>query len=854
MKNANFADYMKAHWPVSLLSILSSLINMALPLILVRIFDPSTLGTFKVFFLYLMVLPPLTFIAGVSSGLSYWAGRGEEGKRAIRISGILFLIISLFTLFIGLVFQNGIAGAIHVNPMWIQYFAIALFLGIAGLFYDDAAIATGKIWTGAIFNSGFEFLRTSAIVLTALLTRDLLSVIKIHILIYAIKVCTGYTLAYRQNLFHFEWDSGVFRSVLRYAFPVSLAWFFGLGLNYSDQIILSKVLSTADFAVYAVCCLSVPPLLVFEASVNRVLIPQLSQSFSEGKNTQAAAMFRKSVRELGFLMIPAVVGMMIFAEPIIELLFTKTYLSGAHYLRIYALWYLSLMIPQDVVARAQGNSRWILGNFISFSVLTLALCFAFGRWFGVVGVLEGLLISRFLSRFYTIYYIHRTLSWSLPEILPLESLARFSLHCIGLAAFSLLSKPLFHSSLQWFFVMGGLFTVVYFAITLGHLFKREAQSRRVLMLTPGLFIGGLERMILNLSRTLKTKSIWRPQVLAYDFQSHGNSSDLIGAFNHLEIPVMSSSKPPRFSLKTVAQIAGQTSRDEITVLHTHDLGALVYGALAKFFLGNHVRLVHTQHSFVHLNRSWKYRYYEKFFTRFADAIAVVSDDTKKSYLELGVPEDKIFVIPNGVEFPIQPDLDRTTRMKNRPAISFQSDFWIVYLARIHRRKGQDHALELWEKLTPECRLKSTLIFVGPETDPGELKRLKEITSRVPNSDRIQFVGASQNPHEWIQAADVFLSASEFEGMPLSPVEAIGSGVPSVLSRIPGHEFLAPYADLYLLEQPEKGAEFVERLVEQTFSNDSGLREAVWIKMKRLRESFTLETMAKNYQKLYEAKS
>ena len=853
-----------SHWPISILSTLSSFVSMALPLILVRTLDAATLGSFKIFFLYLMVLPPLTMISGVSSGLSYWAGRGDEGRKAIRISGILFLGIASATLIFLYAFQAPISFHLHLRPEWIGLFAVSLFLGIAALFYDDAAIATGRIWGGAIFNAGFELLRTLAIVVTAILTRDLFAIIKAHILVQAMKVVTGYTLAYRQDLFRWEWDPSIVRKVCRYAFPVSLGFIFGMSLNYSDQIILSKGISAAEFALYSLCCLTVPPLLVLEASVTRVLIPQLSQAFSDGRTEEAAQLYRKAVREIAFLVIPAVTGLMVFATPVIELLFTKAYVSGAPYLRMYALWYLTLLIPPDAVARAHGNAKWILGNFAFFTVLTLGLCFFGARSYGAMGALSGLLVARFISRAYTLAWMRKTQQWSIREFVPMRTLTQMAVYCVILAMGALAARPAFSSSLKWFAVMGPLFTIAYFALLFRSKSRAPLQPGKVMMVTPGLLIGGLERMILNLSRSLKQSSAWKPQVLAYDFAPATPApQNLIASFQSSEIPVWAQGKPPRFSLRTVREMAKWARHEEVSVIHTHDLGALIYGVFTKFFLLARIRLVHTQHSFVHLNRAWKYRYYEKFFSRFADAIAVVSPDTRKSYVELGVSPKKLHLIPNGVEFPSESLSCPEARFRRRSRLIFESreleeqlgpkirDFWIVYLARIHGRKGQDHALKLWNELDASDRSRATLIFVGPETENGALRSLERSIAEAHDRDRIVLAGASQNPQEWLRSADLFLSCSEFEGMPLAPVEAIGSGVPALLSKIAGHEFLSRYAVLYDGSDPAEGARKLESILEQHASDPKAFRDRCWNRAEGLRESFTLVSMSKQYEKLYE---
>jgi glycosyltransferase involved in cell wall biosynthesis len=154
-------------------------------------------------------------------------------------------------------------------------------------------------------------------------------------------------------------------------------------------------------------------------------------------------------------------------------------------------------------------------------------------------------------------------------------------------------------------------------------------------------------------------------------------------------------------------------------------------------------------------------------------------------------------------------------------------------------------------MDPIVRKSCVLIFVGPETDSGELNRLNEIKLRSPDQERIIFAGPSQNPEDWIRASDLFLSCSEFEGMPLSPIEAIGSGIPAVLSQIAGHEFLFPYSEHYSLVHPEHGAKCIEGIINQIKSNYLNYRLSLWERTQTIRTQFTLSAMSKQYEKLYE---
>jgi glycosyltransferase involved in cell wall biosynthesis len=384
------------------------------------------------------------------------------------------------------------------------------------------------------------------------------------------------------------------------------------------------------------------------------------------------------------------------------------------------------------------------------------------------------------------------------------------------------------------------------------------------MLTQYLHMGGLERMIFNLSTALKAQGDWEPQVFVYDrLPDAGAENDLGPAFANARIPVTSFLKPPGFSPRLALAIHRKLSAEHITVLHTHDLGPLIYGVCAKLLSCGRVRLIHTEHSFVHLSRRWVYKYYERLFARFADEVAVVSDEMRRTYLELGVPPDKLHVVPNGVRFPEQGPLSAATKAQNRKDLlgkleasarealgPFMECRWILYMARLHRVKGQDHALELWRGISPRARGKSVLLFVGPESESGRLKDLRAGIASAPDSSQILYLGPTQCPELWLGCCDLALSCSEFEGMPLGPIEAAGAGLPLVLSEIPGHAVVKAWSAQYPLSDPSAGARTVERILEETEADQDDRFKSLWEKAGEVRSLYTLAHMSSDYSRLY----
>ena len=382
------------------------------------------------------------------------------------------------------------------------------------------------------------------------------------------------------------------------------------------------------------------------------------------------------------------------------------------------------------------------------------------------------------------------------------------------------------------------------------------------MLTQFLHMGGLERTVFNLSTALKAQGEWEPQVFVFDrLHDAGPENSLQPAFADAGIKVTEFLKPRGFSPRTALQIYRTLSAEDIPVLHTHDLGALIYGVCAKALAFGRVRLIHTQHSFVHLSQRWVYKHYERFFVRFADEITVVSADTQQSYVDLGVPRMRVRIVSNGVRFPersaagdkrknrrdLLAKLDASARAALAP---FADCRWLLYMARLHKTKGQDHALALWERLSPQARAKTALLFVGPGNEPGRLQQLRAGIASAPDSSRVLYMGTTYCPELWLAASDLALSCSEFEGMPLGPIEAAGAGLPLVLSEIPGHEVVKAWSSQYPLADPAQGARMVEGILAEIEAGPDDYFRRVWEKTGEVRARYTLAQMSTAYSRLY----
>lgn len=872
--NAEESGAQGSHWPLSVLGGMASVLNLALPLALVRICTQTEMGHYKIFFLYLVLVPWFFLTAGITNGLGHWGGRPQaERTLAFRTSWSLLLICATLVTVLGILGGSYFSAGLGWDSLTKFIFIWGAAATILSSFFEEASIASGKIWRGALFSSSFEVIRNLSLLTSAFYFRQIRAVFLTHTIIITIKVLIGTFWGIKEGFQRPLWTRSSLRQVLSYAGPVSLSAALAILTNYADQLLLSRTLDTSTFALYTLGCLAIPPLMIFEQAVNRVLIPKLSQAFHNSLD-YARVLYSEAMSELSWILIPACIGLITFSDDIVVLLFTKRYLPCAEYLRLYSFYYLMFTIPFDACARARAQGTWILKQLVAFSAITVLGVHFGSQWWGAKGALLAFLTSQYLMRITALIRVSRQEGWPLRSLIPWRDGLRYIFFALTAAV---VSQTLFRAPIGdhaemtrttqalSFFLKGAMFVFIYAFGTLGASIKRRAHSSprpRVLILTQYLGLGGLERVVLNLATGLKKVGTWDSTVFVYD--EIPGSPTLHAEFDAASIPVITCIKDSGLSWKVIRRLVQEIFQSRTSVIHSHDLGALIYAVIAKWLLFGGIKIVHTQHSFIHLEKSKNYKHYERFFSFFADKICSVSESIQSQYDTVGISPSQIEVIPNGVVFPDRAARTRLEQMEWRSWLiadltepeakdalyKLIEKPWILCMARVHPKKGQEQVAQVWEKMSPQARTNSVLIFVGAETSAGALAVLKKRIQTLPQNENVIYAGFTKSPAKWLAATDIFISGSEFEGMPLGPIEAVGSGTATLVSEIPGHSMLPSYAKRFALDQPAQGARILEEFISAFEANPESPRKELWEKGATARETWGVEAMARQYQSRY----
>jgi glycosyltransferase involved in cell wall biosynthesis len=228
----------------------------------------------------------------------------------------------------------------------------------------------------------------------------------------------------------------------------------------------------------------------------------------------------------------------------------------------------------------------------------------------------------------------------------------------------------------------------------------------------------------------------------------------------------------------------------------------------------------------------------------ASKVFALTETEVEQYKSIGVNEDKIEIVPNGVDLAEFNDLPPRGNFRKRYGLD-DSQQIVLYLGRIHQTKGIDLLTRAFADISREIA-SFRLVIIGP--DDGYLLVLKKLIKELNIEEKVIIVGPLYN-REKVEAyidADVFVTPS-FYGFPVTFLEACASGT-SIVTTNKGDQldwlngqigFTVPY------EENQLG-----RAIMRILEND-GLRKTFGERGKLLvKERFNWSEIAKQVESIY----
>lgn len=213
------------------------------------------------------------------------------------------------------------------------------------------------------------------------------------------------------------------------------------------------------------------------------------------------------------------------------------------------------------------------------------------------------------------------------------------------------------------------------------------------------------------------------------------------------------------------------------VVHTH-LGAINY-ILPTAILLYRSDFYHTVHSDAALEtETTAGKWIRKFLYALKRVCPVtISDESRKSFRQFYGIDAPLILNGRNVPSDIKISDSVLTEFKNIRKSADTKVF--VNIAHIDSNKRQDVIARCVNRLNVEG-YDVALVLIGRNLNNDVYSRIDSI-----GCPAIHYIGLRHNPLEYLAMADAFCLASEFEGFPISLIEALGVGTVSICTPVGG---------------------------------------------------------------------
>jgi len=311
------------------------------------------------------------------------------------------------------------------------------------------------------------------------------------------------------------------------------------------------------------------------------------------------------------------------------------------------------------------------------------------------------------------------------------------------------------------------------------------------------------------------------------------------------VEVLALQRDPGFRPDIGRRIAKLAAARGARVLHCHQYSPFVYGWIAsKYNTG--LRIVYTEHGRLSdAPPTLKRRLVNPLLARFPGSIVAVSRELREYMIASRFPAARVEVVHNG----IAPGLPATglDRILARRALGLERDsLTFMTVARLDPVKDLRTMLDAFA-IVRIARPDAQLVIVG---DGPERERL-EVRAAAPDlGDSVRFAGYRADVRSVLAAADVYVSSSISEGISITILEAMATGIPVVATAVGGTPEVLEHARggaLVPSRDPDALAAAMLR-----FAADTRAREdAGAAGRERLSTHFTVDRMIDDYARLYQ---
>jgi glycosyltransferase involved in cell wall biosynthesis len=233
-----------------------------------------------------------------------------------------------------------------------------------------------------------------------------------------------------------------------------------------------------------------------------------------------------------------------------------------------------------------------------------------------------------------------------------------------------------------------------------------------------------------------------------------------------------------------------------------------------------------------------------FMAKKASRIIAVSSTVEQELIAAAVKPLKLSRISNGVD--VQQFRPGEDKSRLRKALDLPDKKTIVYTGRLSIEKGVDFLVQSFSEMDSKRGYQLIIIGDGPERE-----HIAQLLDNAHVGKSILLLNSRDDVASYLQASDLFILPSRFEGLSNSLLEAMACALPVISTRVGGSTDIIEHGSNGLLVDVDN-VEQVRSAITDVFDDSRRAARLGKGARKTIEEYHDVSTIAEKYMQLYKS--
>lgn len=351
--------------------------------------------------------------------------------------------------------------------------------------------------------------------------------------------------------------------------------------------------------------------------------------------------------------------------------------------------------------------------------------------------------------------------------------------------------------------------------------------KKIAVILPSFSIGGAENMVAQLVKYINKEKFEICVISLYQpFDTH--IQRIVESSN---VKIVYCMKEKNTHVKVFLNVHKALVSFAPDLIHTH---MYAYAFAVPYNFIHNTKIIHTVHNKPIKEFKSKYIKLMKLLYRMDRVVPIAISDLIENELRLLYKKLKNIEL---VYNPVDIDMFKTERN-----VTKKTETLFITVGRLSDQKNHLLLIDAFSSALKEIS-SIKLVIIGE----GELKiMLQEKITKLNLENSIKMIGVTNNVNMYLKEADVFVLSSKYEGLPLSILEAMASGLPIISTDVGGVSDIV--TDNGILVMPQNCEELSKAI--KKLALDNQLRLHLSKKSQQNVKKYDVSNFARQYENLY----